>query len=75
MRPRYQCGVCGGEADPEVVALMAIHQYDYWVVHRIELKGGVVQVLVCPNCTTLTQDLILESYKQRIRDGLVEGYH
>ncbi len=73
--PKYQCQVCGSEADPEVVAALAASLYEYWVVHHIERKGGVIQVLTCPNCNTLTQDLILASYQERIRHGLVPGFH
>lgn len=75
MIPKYQCGVCGFEETPELVAQLAQFGFEHWVVHRMELKGGVIQVMTCPNCNSLTQDLILESYKQRLRDGIVRGYH
>lgn len=80
-RTKWQCGVCGETAEAEVVAQMVQFGYDYWIVHRIDLpalqgrEAGVVQVLTCPACTTLTQDFILEGYKERIRQGLVDGYH
>jgi hypothetical protein len=70
-----QCQVCGVEGDPKVVAMLALHDRDYWAMHRIELKGGVIEVLTCPDCDVLTPDLILESYMHRIRKGLIPGYH
>lgn len=73
--PKYRCQVCGTEAEPEVVAAMALHHYDYWVMHRIERKGGIIQVLTCPACTTLTEELIFETYRERIREGLIPGFH
>ena len=75
MSPTQTCQVCGTVADRAVIEEMARFGYEYWTVHRIELKGGVVQVLCCPACSTCTQDLILESYKERIREGLFPGYH
>ncbi len=54
--------------------MMAAHMHEYWIVHQIERRGGIIQVLTCPDCASLTQDLILESYQQRIRDGLVPGF-
>lgn len=71
----YECQVCGHEAPPEIVSAMAAHEYLFWTVHRIEQKGGIVQVLSCPECALLTEDLILESYKERIRLGLIPGFH
>jgi hypothetical protein len=73
-RPSYQCQVCGLEASAELIALMTLHEDDYWYLHRIECKGGIVQVLTCPACNTLSHPLILESYKDRIRLGLIPGF-
>lgn len=74
-RPLYECQVCGQEADPDVVAVMAVHDYQYWVLHHVERRGGVVRILTCPECNTLTEDLIFETYRERIRGGLVPGFH
>lgn len=72
----YQCHVCGKAEDPLAIEQKAI-QFggERWTVHRIERAGGVIQVLTCPDCASLTQDLILQSYIERIRHGLVPGYH
>ncbi len=72
----YQCHVCGATGDPQVIE--AMHREfgnDRWTVHRIERRGGIIQILTCPNCASLTQDLIVEAYMERIRHGLVPGYH
>lgn len=72
----YQCHVCGKEDDPEVIeALAREFGHHRWTVHRIERRGGIIQVLTCPECASLTQDLIVEAYMERIRHGLVPGYH
>lgn len=73
--PNYVCQVCGKEEAPEVVAALSAHGHEWWVVHRIELAGGVVNVMTCPECSGLTQDLIFQSYRERIRSGLVPGFH
>lgn len=71
-----QCQVCGREEFADVVAEMGAYDPDWiWMMHSIELKGGYVRVLTCHECATATQSLILESYKERIRQGLVAGYH
>lgn len=71
----WLCGVCGCEGDPEVIAQMAAFDHQYWVLHNIERKGGVIRIMTCPSCNTLTDDLIFETYRERIREGLVPGFH
>jgi len=71
-----QCHVCGVEGDLlEIEVRAAQFGEPRWTVHRIERKGGIIQVLTCDDCASLTQDLILQSYMERIRHGLVPGYH
>lgn len=74
-RPKIHCQVCGTEGDPQVIEAMSQNEWEFWTLHRIENKGGIVQVLACPNCNTATHSLILESYMERIRLGLVPGFH
>lgn len=73
--PKLQCQVCGVLESPEVIEAMVGHGFEYWTVHQIERKGGIIQVLTCPNCNTATQDLILQTYQERIRQGLILGFH
>lgn len=73
MKPKYTCQVCGKEADPEVIAHLPTDAW--WMVHQIHRVGGIVPVMTCPDCSSLTQDLIMQSYVERIRLGLVPGFH
>lgn len=74
-RPKVICQVCGIEEDAEVVHELSFLPEEAWTIHRIEQKGGFVQVLTCPACSDATLNLIFETYKDRIRKGLIGGYH
>jgi len=74
-RPKILCQVCGIQEDAQVVHELSFIPEESWVIHRIEQKGGYVQVLTCPDCANATLNLIFETYKDRIRKGLILGYH
>lgn len=69
-----KCQICDHECDP-ITKFADAEEAPLWVTHMVDLVGGYVRVLTCPECALLPSPEILEGYQLRIREGRDQRYH
>lgn len=69
-----KCQICDHECDPQT-SFSASEEAQLWVTHTVDLVGGYVRVLTCPECSLMTSPELLEGYQLRIREGRDRRYH
>jgi Zn ribbon nucleic-acid-binding protein len=66
----FECEVCGFKSEFHHEQAAAINEQTAdWCLHFLEVRGGTVRVMTCPQCAEKDQGAIFEGYQCRIRAG------